>query len=120
MISTALVIAPHPDDEVLGAGGTIAKLAAEGTEVHVAIVTRGDPPQFAAEALVKSRRECAEAAKVLGVTKVHYLDLPAAGLHLVPPSRVNQALLDLMTEVKPEWLFIPFAADIHLDHQVTA
>jgi hypothetical protein len=42
-----LVIAPHPDDEVLGAGGTVARLSAAGTEVVVAIVTKGAPPLFA-------------------------------------------------------------------------
>ncbi|MGH6943228.1 MAG: PIG-L deacetylase family protein, partial [Geminicoccaceae bacterium] len=41
-----LVIAPHPDDEVLGAGGTIARLCAAGSRVTVAVVTRGGPPLF--------------------------------------------------------------------------
>ena len=41
----ALVIAPHPDDEVLGAGGTIARLADQGRAVHVAVVTRGRAPR---------------------------------------------------------------------------
>ena len=41
-----LVIAPHPDDEILGVGGTMAKRSAKGDEVYVCVVTKGCPPLF--------------------------------------------------------------------------
>ena len=75
-----LVIAPHPDDEVLGVGGTMARLSDAGAEVHVAIVTTGRAPRFAAEQVAQVRAEAAAAHAVLGVTATHYLDCPAAEL----------------------------------------
>ncbi|MBV1896840.1 MAG: PIG-L family deacetylase, partial [Rhodobacteraceae bacterium] len=52
-----LVVAPHPDDEVLGAGGTIARLADQGRKVHVAIVTRGQTPRFSAAQIAEVQAE---------------------------------------------------------------
>lgn len=103
-----LIIAPHHDDEVLGVGGTIAKYAAERAEVYVAIVTEGNAS------------ECAEAKaahKLLGVKETIFLSFPAAELDTVPHRDVNIKLCDLISEIKPELLFIPFIGDIHLDHQ---
>ena len=77
-IGTALVIAPHPDDEVLGCGGTIARLASSGKAVDVAIVTRGMAPAFSQAQVDEVRAEAAAAHRLLGVRESHYLDFPAA------------------------------------------
>jgi len=112
------IVAPHPDDEILGCGGTMARLAAEGAEVHVVIVTRGQPPQFD-EALVEQvRREAAAAHEKIGVTQTHYLDFPAAGLDRVPASEINGSLSRTLSAIDPDALFVPFIGDIHLDHQI--
>ena len=68
------VIAPHPDDEVLGVGGTMARLASEGREVVVAIVTRGEPPIFSESFVEQGRREALEAHELLDVRKTLFLD----------------------------------------------
>src|SRR3546814_8197602 len=65
-VQRALVIAPHPDDEVLGCGGTIARLAAMGREVHVAIVTRGTPPRFDEAQVAEVTAEARAAHDLLG------------------------------------------------------
>lgn len=117
-VRTALVIAPHPDDEVLGVGGTIAKLVARGAEVHVAIVTRGQPPEFTAESIEMVRRECESAHRRLGVTHTHFLGLPAARLDRVPHAELNQHIGGVVSEIAPDTLFVPFVGDIHLDHQL--
>lgn len=112
-----LVIAPHHDDEVLGAGGVMARFAAEGADVNVAIVTKGGPPLFAAEGVEQVRREAAEAHRILGVKQTRFLDLPAAGLDVIPHRDVNAALSGLLNECQPDLVFLPFNGDIHLDHQ---
>jgi LmbE family N-acetylglucosaminyl deacetylase len=117
-VRTALVIAPHPDDEVLGVGGTMAKLSAAGAAVHVAIVTRGEPPRFTAELTETVRRECAAAHQRLGVARTHFLEFPAAGLDEVAHSDLNRSIGSLVAEVAPDTLFVPFVGDIHLDHQL--
>ena len=117
MSPRVLVVAPHPDDEVLGAGGTIARLADEGAEVSVVIVTKGCPPHFSEETVRRGREEARAAHRVLGVQETILLDFPAAGLDLVPHRELNAALGAVMHDVRPETLFLPFGGDIHLDHQ---
>jgi LmbE family N-acetylglucosaminyl deacetylase len=113
-----VVVAPHPDDEVLGVGGTIAKLAAAGADVFVAIVTKGYPPAFDEALIAKGRQEALEAHKLLGVRRTIFLDLPAAALDTLQHAALNRALLHLVSELHPEAVFLPFVGDIHLDHQL--
>lgn len=112
-----LIIAPHPDDEVLGCGGTIAKFAAEKHEVTVAIMTKAKPPLFSEDYIAQGRREAKEAHKLLGVKETIFLDLPAAELDLTSHGLVNQAISKLLNDIKPDMMFVPFVGDLHLDHQ---
>lgn len=117
-IRCALVIAPHPDDEVLGCGGTIARLAAMQRDVHVAVVTRGTPPRFDPVQVEQVAAETAAAHRYLGVKQTHHLDFPAAELDRVPQADLNVALGDLVRATAPDTLFLPFPGDIHRDHQI--
>lgn len=118
-MSRVLVIAPHPDDEVLGVGGTIARFAHEGHDVFVAIVTRGDPPMFDPAFIERGRQEALKAHQLLGVRDTIFLEgFPAALLDTVPHSRLNEALQKVLHHVEPQLLFIPFNGDIHLDHRL--
>lgn len=114
----ALVVAPHPDDEVLGCGGTIARLADTGCEVDVAIITRGKPPRFDDADAECVRRETEAAHAVLGVKRTHFADFPAAELDRVAHADLNRALVELVGDTAPDTLFLPFIGDIHLDHQL--
>lgn len=117
-LQTALVLAPHPDDEVLGMGGTIAMLARRGVRVVVAITTRGRERDFGPEQIATVRREAERAHAVLGVSESRFLDeFPAAYLDTVPQADLNRALAGLVQEVRPDTLFLPFVGDIHFDHQ---
>ena len=113
-----LVLAPHPDDEVLGCGGTIARLVAEGARVDVAIVTRGMAPAYSDDQVSEVRAEAASAHQLLGISDTHYLDLPAAGLDRLPQAEVNRAIAGLVGRVQPATLLVPFVGDIHADHQI--
>ena len=79
-MSTVLIVAPHPDDEVLGVGGTMLRHLSQGDEVHVLICTKGDYATFGKEQVEGVQREAREAHKLLGVTESHFLELPAASL----------------------------------------
>ena len=113
-----LIVAPHPDDEVLGCGGTIARLSAAGCEVHVLVATQGRPPLFSEEGVRQVGQEMREAHRALGVTQTHQLDLPAAQLSTVEPARINGAIGEVIDSVRPDTLFLPFIGDIHVDHQI--
>lgn len=111
-----LVVAPHPDDEVLGAGGTIARLTDAGATVGVAVVTKGFPPQFQAEAIAVTRNEAKAAHAALGVAETFWLDQPAAQLAETPHRQVNAALGEVVADFSPDTLLLPFLGDIHIDH----
>ncbi len=113
-----LVIAPHPDDEVLGAGGTIAKYAALGDEVYVAVVTKGYEPLFSAESVEKVRAECIEADRLLGVKKTIFMDFPAVMIETVPRYELNDAFIKLVQDIAPQEVYIPHRGDMQIDHKM--
>ena len=113
-----LVIAPHPDDEVLGAGGTLARLSAGGAEVYVAIVTTGRPPLYSAESVERVNSEAQLAHKLMGVRETFRLGLPAAELRTVSNVELNKSVDDVVSRVAPTTLLVPFPGDIHVDHQI--
>lgn len=113
-----LVIAPHPDDEVLGVGGTIARLSDVDVDVHVLIATRGQPPQFSEAQIERVRAEAKAAHALLGVKNTIFLDHPAANLDQTAHADLNRSIAAVVRELEPATLFLPFVGDIHLDHQL--
>ena len=113
-----LVIAPHADDEVLGVGGTIAKRAGEGHEIVVCVVTKGCEPLFREEYASGVQTECRKADAFLGVKETIFLDFPAAMLEEVPRYRLNDGILSVIREVKPDEVYIPHRGDMQIDHKM--
>jgi len=116
-IMKILVFAPHNDDEVLGVGGTIAKLASQGNEVFVCEVTSWlDHPEETNEL----KKQAIEAHNILGVKESFFLDLPVVHLKETATHIKNKKFCDIVNEVKPEIAFIPHIGDMHVDHAETA
>jgi LmbE family N-acetylglucosaminyl deacetylase len=114
-----LVVAPHPDDEILGVGGTIAKLSSEGNEVYTVIVTRGDDEIFDKSLVEKGREEAKKADKIVGIKETIFLEgFPAAKLDTIPHYLLNDELKKVIREISPEVCFIPFYNDLHIDHRI--
>ena len=87
-----LVFAPHPDDEIIGIGGTIAKKAAIGDDVYVCIVTSGQPPIYSDEATLIVQDEARRADNHLGVKETIFLNFPAVMLETVPRYKLNESI----------------------------
>ena len=115
-----LVIAPHPDDEILGCGGTIIKNIAEGNEVYICIVTKGFPPLFNPERTSKNQQDARDCHAHLGIKKTFFLDYPAAMLEKVERHEMNGKFLQVIQEVQPDEVFIPHWGDMQRDHQIVA
>ena len=115
---TVLVLAPHPDDEVLGCGGTIAKYTENGDDVYVAIVTKGREPLFSAEQVENVRNECLKADRFLGVKETIFMDFPAAMIENVLRYKFNEAFIQLVQKIKPDVVYIPHRGDMQLDHKM--
>lgn len=113
-----LVIAPHPDDEILGVGGTMKKRAAAGDEVYVCIVTKGCKPLFSDEIVEQGRAEAREADRVLGAIDTIFLDFPAVMLESVPRYKFNGMISEVVQRIKPDEVYIPHRGDMQLDHQM--
>lgn len=112
-----VIIAPHPDDETLGAGGSIARFAQSGAEVHLLIVSGHLPPLYPPQAFETTRREAQTAFKELGVASHKFLEIPATKVHERPVAELNGAIVGFVKEHSPELVLIPFP-DRHIDHRV--
>ena len=123
---STLVIAPHPDDETLGCGGTIAMQARSGAPIDVVVVSdgsRGTPVATAApESFASQReRECIDACRHLGVPpeRVHFLRLPDAEL-TAHVDAVRSGLREAITASDVDVVISPLAHDAHADHRIVA
>ena len=122
---SAVVLAPHPDDETLACGATIATKRASGARVRVVIVADGsgadrDPRTSIADYVELRRREAGEACRRLGVDDgdVTFLGLTDGSLDDAPG--LVDALRDALLAEVPDDLFVPCAVDAHSDHRAVA
>lgn len=118
MSETVLIICAHPDDEVLGMGGTIAALSRKpGTTVDVVCVTDGSSSQYPGNTeILESKKRAAQAAgAVLGVREYRFLDFPDMRLDGVPHPELNRALADILDESGASTLYLVHP-DINRDH----
>ena len=113
-----LVLAPHPDDEVLGCGGTIAKHAREGAEVYLCVVTKAYPPEWPEDEIKARKEEVLRVNGILGITKTLFLDFPTVKLDTVPQKDLSESIARIIDEVKPDVLYIPHRGDVNPDHRL--
>lgn len=113
-----LVIAPHPDDEVLGCGGTIKKHSNKGDEVFLCIATKAYVPDWTQEFISNREKEIVSAGEVLGVKETFFLDLPTVKLDTVPQKKINDLIAECIDKTKPEVIYLPFDGDINRDHKI--
>ena len=115
-----LVIAPHPDDEILGCGGTMIKSIQEGCEVYVCIVTKGPQPMFPIEIVEKTRQDARDCHMEIGVKKTFFLDFPSVYLEECHRYELNDSILKVVRDVMPDEVYIPHWGDMQKDHQIVA
>ncbi len=113
-----LVFAPHADDEVLGAGGTIAKRAQAGHLVTVCVVTKGAPPLYTEERTRIMQRDCREADALLGVAETLFLNFPSVMLETVPRYELNGKISEVVQRIKPDEVYLPHRGDMQIDHKM--
>lgn len=116
-MTTILVVATHPDDEVLGCGGVMARHADMGDHVHVLVVTRGIEAIFPAEEIEGTRRELARAHEILRVTSTTFLDFPAPDLDVTRNREIADAIRFHVNRLGAHTVYFPHRGDLHADHR---
>ncbi len=120
-----LIIAAHPDDEVLGCGGTMARLAQEGHQVSVAILgegisSRANSREAADQGALQKLRECSvRAAALLGIEDVQMFGLPDNRFDSVPLLEVVKIIENLVETRRPDEVYTQHGGDLNIDHLVT-
>lgn len=121
-----LVVAAHPDDEVLGCGGAMARLARDGVhEVFTLILGEGITSRDGRQEPGKSRRDLArlrraakEANRLLGVQEVFLRDLPDNSFDSVPLLSVVKIVEEIKKRLRPKIVFTHYGKDLNVDHRV--
>ena len=110
------IIVPHPDDETLGAGGTISRYAKKGWKINSLVVSGHLPPLYKRETYDNIIFEYKNAAKVLGIQNTQFLEIPATRVREEPIAELNAKIYNFLKKTKPSILLIPFP-DRHIDHK---
>lgn len=121
-----LCIAAHPDDEVLGCGGTLARFSREGHDTYIAILGEGITSRQAARDTAAAAAELAalkakarEASKLLGARELFTFGLPDNRFDTVPLLDIVKIVEKLVDDLKPEVVFTQHGGDLNVDHAMT-
>jgi len=122
MSKSILILAAHPDDEVLGCGGTIAKLADEGANIHVAfladgVLSRAGDEKNQQDNLHTRRTSAQKACNILGVKSVFFGDFPDNRMDTVALLDITKIVEGLITKHQPEMVFTHHSGDVNIDHR---
>lgn len=112
-----LVIAPHPDDEILGAGGTMARFARNGGELFILTVAAHMPPLYTTDVHQQTIREAKAAHALIGAKDSKFLDNPALYLSDIPTAEINRVIGEVVSQYQPDILLTPYY-DRHVDHRI--
>ncbi len=114
-----LVVSPHPDDETLGAGGTLLRMKKEGHQIYWLNVTELLPEDgWSQELIEKDLEQIAKVREYYQFDGFYNLGFPPVKLHNIDESIMIDKIRKVFQEVKPDWLIIPGRCDAHSDHRV--
>ena len=104
-------------------GGTIAKHINQGDEINLAILTGPSKRnhEFISDELLKTiRKESKEATKILGIKNTIYLNYPPVTLVELPQYKFIKSIQEIINNISPDYIYLPFANDLHKDHRYTS
>lgn len=126
MKKTILIVAAHPDDEVLGCGGTAVRLAKEGHKIYSLILgegltARGNTCDRARhkQALNTLKKQAYAANKIIGVSDVFLYDFADNRFDSVPLLDITKIVENVIEKVKPSLIFTHYKDDLNIDHKIT-
>ncbi len=121
--NSVLIVAAHPDDEVLGCGGTIAKLSSSGSIINILFLSNGEDSRKASKLEMKKkilkRKNAAKlASKILGSNTPNFADLADNQLDKYPLIKIIRLIEKNIKKYKPSIIYTHFKNDLNIDHQI--
>ena len=118
-MSDIVVVAPHPDDETIGCGGTLLKARHAGARAHWLILTEMTVSAgYSAERIARREQEIEAVSKAFGFQSVHRLGYETAALDVAPIGEIVKGIAAVFAEVQPVDVYLPFPGDAHTDHRI--
>lgn len=117
-----LVVCSHPDDEILGCAGTVARLVKEGAKAYTLILGQGITSReyWTVEEFEKLQFEATEANRIIGVELPIFIeDFPDNKFDSVPLLEIVKAIEKVIDAIKPDTIFTHFRNDLNIDHRIT-
>jgi len=119
---TVLIVAAHPDDEVLGCGGTMARRVEDGDQVHVVFMADGATSRSRpADRVCSEERNTSalKACQILGAQTPEFLGFPDNKMDSIALLDVTQAIEKVIDKVQPNVVYTHHRGDLNVDHQIT-
>lgn len=118
-MANVIVVAAHPDDETLGAGGTILKHIQNGDTVHWLIVTNiFERDGFSKSEVIRRQEEIKTVSQLYGFATVHFLEYPTMSLSSKDIGGLIGKISTVFNQVRPEVVYTLNRSDIHSDHRI--
>lgn len=118
MLQKIMVIAPHPDDETLGVGGTLLRRKSEGAALAwIIVTTMSTESGWTIEQINKRSDEIRRITQLYDFDEVYCLNFTTAHLDTIPMSDLVSSMCDAFKAFQPEEVFMPHPADVHTDHR---
>jgi len=119
MKNKILVVAAHPDDEILGAGGTILKHVKGGDEVNILILGDGELSKGEGADVVRREKQCQKVAEKLGAKKVYLEKFPDNAFDSISLLKITKKVELIINQIKPDTIYTHHAYDLNVDHRLT-
>lgn len=118
-MNKVIVVAPHPDDETLGCGGSILKHKSKGDEINWLIVTAiTEDIGYVHDKILERSLEIQKVSKAYEFSSVHQCGFPTTRLDIIPMLDMVQKIGSIFQEVKPNVVYLPYRGDVHTDHRI--
>ena len=115
-----IVISAHPDDEILGAGGTLLKHKSKGDNLAWVIVTSMTEGQgFSKDKIAEREKEIKKVSQMVGFSNVYRLNYPVVTLNSVSMNNMVPEISSIFLEFRPEIIYVMNRSDAHSDHRYT-
>ena len=118
-MNSILVIAPHPDDETLGCGGTLLKHKARGDKIHWLIGTEINKELgYSKEQIKLRKKEIGKVSSLFKFDSINFLGLTSTKVDEYKLSEIIKKISKIITKTQPNTIYLPFKGDVHSDHRI--